>query len=402
MKRRYASPLVVTVVVLVAVLGTALVRAERAGAGHDPTAWSPIVYPAQRLPLVFSHRLHLARGASCATCHPDATTSRSAVDNLIPGEAACRACHPIDRAVPDRADPGAPTARCVDCHVGWAPGRPVARVYLPPPPLKFSHAAHASTGCPSCHGDLTQVDLATARQLPTMASCLACHTRGAEPGRCTDCHLSQLGGLLATRFPHGELVPRATGLGDVHGPRFALDHRQAARQGAATCGACHDRSECVACHQGVIKPMDFHPGNYLLTHGVEARRGTPDCSACHRAQSFCVGCHERSGLGARVSSGFDASVPGGAFHPPGWASAGPGPNRHAGEARRNVASCASCHREEDCLDCHSSQPGSLRASPHPPGWRGSARCRALDQGNRRMCLRCHVTADELGCDWSAR
>jgi hypothetical protein len=147
--------------------------------------------------------------------------------------------------------------------------------------------------------------------------------------------------------------------------------------------------------------MEFHPGNYIVSHGVEARRGTPDCSACHRAQSFCVACHERTGMSTRVESAFDATQPGGAFHPSGWATAGVGPNRHAAEARRNISSCASCHREEDCLTCHSAEPGKLNASPHPKGWRGSARCKALDRGNRRMCLRCHITQDELGCDWSA-
>ncbi len=147
--------------------------------------------------------------------------------------------------------------------------------------------------------------------------------------------------------------------------------------------------------------MEFHPGNYVLTHSVEAKRGTPDCSACHRAESFCVGCHERSGVGTRVASEYDATEPGRAFHPPGWASAGMGPNRHKVEARKNIAACASCHREEDCLTCHSNEPGKLKASPHPRGWRGSARCEALDKGNRRMCLRCHITQDELGCNWSA-
>jgi hypothetical protein len=247
------------------------------------------------------------------------------------------------------------------------------------------------------------VDLATTRQLPTMASCIECHRDGGEERHCSDCHIARLGGLLETRFEHGELVPHRDGLGDAHGPGFARDHKQEARQVGATCTACHNRSECLDCHQGVVKPMDFHRGNYLLAHAVEAKRGRPDCTACHRYETFCVGCHEREGLGTRAASPFDASDPLKRFHPIGWSSQGPGPNLHAQAARRNINSCASCHREEDCLQCHSAEPGNaVRASPHPIGWRGSARCRALDRGNRRMCLRCHITQDELGCDWSKR
>lgn len=373
-----------------------------AAPGPSDDAWSPVVYPAQRLPLVFSHAKHLARGATCATCHPAATTSRSALDNLIPTEAACRACHPIDRADPERAVPNAPPARCDACHLGWKPGAPVERVYLTPAPLKFDHAAHVKTPCAHCHGDLTRVDLATTRHLPTMASCLACHTDGADDRRCGDCHWTRRGGLLETELPHGSLVPRHSGLGDAHGPGFAKDHRQEASQVGATCGACHDRSTCVACHQGVVRPLEFHPGNYALTHAIEARRGTPDCSACHRAQTFCIACHERSGVATRGGGEFVPGRESRAFHPPGWASTTGGQNLHARDARRNLTSCASCHREDDCLRCHSAESTSLRASPHGAGWRGSARCRSLDKSNRRMCLRCHVTQDELGCDWQAR
>jgi hypothetical protein len=381
-------------------LVVALCSVGLAGPDSVDDAWSPIVYPPQRMPLIFSHAKHLARGSTCATCHPDATSSRSAVDNLIPTEAACRPCHAIDRAEPDK--PGSPPAQCRACHVGYAPDRPVERVYLMPTPLKFAHASHAKTACTGCHGDMTRVDLATRKQLPTMSSCFACHRNGAQERHCADCHLTKLGGLLETELPHGSLIPRNTGLGDAHASGFSKDHRQEASQVDATCTACHDRSTCIACHQGVTKPLDFHPGNYVLTHSVEAKRGTPDCSACHRAQSFCVGCHERSGVGLRGTNDFNPGDPARQFHPAGWASGAPGgANRHASEARRNITACASCHRENDCLECHSAEASSLRASPHPRGWRGSARCRALDRGNRRMCLKCHVTADELGCDWTA-
>jgi hypothetical protein len=383
---------VLALVIAIAAVAGAVVAAP------DPTAWSPVVYPLQRLPLTFSHASHLARGTPCAACHAAAASSRSAVDNLLPTEAACQPCHAIDRGKPDAV--ATPPVACRACHPGYAPGAPVARVYLTPPPLKFDHSAHRKAACETCHGDLRKVELATTQHLPTMATCLGCHRDGGDPRRCTDCHLAKRGGLVETRFDHGALVPSHTGMGDAHGFEFAKHHTQEARQVGATCAACHDPSECVACHQGVAKPMEFHAGNYVQTHAVEARRGKPDCSACHRAQSFCVGCHERSGLGTRGDTDFSSTDPGRAFHPAGWASRGLGPNLHALDARRNLTSCASCHRENDCLTCHSAQPGSLRASPHPAGWRGSARCKALDRGNRRMCLRCHVTQDELGCDWS--
>jgi Cytochrome c7 and related cytochrome c len=383
---------VVSLIAIVAGIGGATVV--------DRDAWSPIVYPAQRLPLIFSHQQHLRRGATCATCHPGATTSRSAVDNLIPTEAACRACHPIDRAEPERVVAGAPVAACRGCHLGWAPDKPVERVYLTPTPLKFDHSAHVATPCKDCHGDFIaeRVDLATTRQLPTMDSCLRCHRDGSDERHCADCHLAKLGGLIETKLAHGDLVPQRF---EGHGAGFARDHKQQAREVGATCTACHNRSECIDCHQGVVKPMDFHPGNYLLSHAIDARRGRPDCSACHRYETFCVACHERSGIGNRAGGQFSAIDPNKAFHVANWASRGPGPNLHAGEARRNITSCASCHRDEDCMDCHSAEPGKLHASPHPTGWRGSARCRALDRGNRRMCLRCHTTQNELGCDWKA-
>lgn len=369
---------------------------------RDPAEWSPVIYPQQQLPIVFSHAKHLARGTACAACHPDAASSRSAVDNLLPTEAACRVCHPIDRNDPQRTVANAPPARCDACHPGFTTAAAIARVAIDTPQIKFSHAAHASlVACTRCHGDLSRVDLATRQQLPTMGGCLGCHS--ATPDDCTKCHLATLGGLVTTDLPRGKLIPRATGLGDAHGPTFARDHRQEAVQSDATCAACHDRSTCVACHQGVTKPAEFHPANYLLGHAVEARRGKPDCTACHRAQSFCVGCHERSGVGRRGDTQFDPDNPGRAFHPPGWVSRTGGGNRHALDARRNITSCVSCHREDDCLRCHTAEPGAtFRASPHPAGWRASARCRALDRGNRRMCLKCHITASELGCDWQAR
>jgi c(7)-type cytochrome triheme protein len=374
----------------------ALIAIRFAMAEPDPDAgtdWSPVVYPLQRLPVIFSHQQHAKRGTPCSACHPAGSTSQSAVDDLLPTEAACKPCHAIDRAAPTQP-------ACAKCHPGWSPGAAVQPTYLTPAPIHFAHAQHTKTPCVTCHGDMAGVDLATTKQLPTMASCMTCHPSGGDPGHCTDCHLAQRGGLLETRFEQGDLVPAQDGLGDAHGPEFATRHTVEARQPGATCNACHDQSECVACHQGVTKPTDFHPGDYTFTHAIDARRGKPECSACHRLESFCVGCHERSGVATRAHTDFNDVDPSRRFHPAGWAapSGGVAANLHAQDARRNISSCTSCHREEDCQKCHTAEAGQ-GASPHPKSWRGSARCKALDRANRRMCLRCHIAQNELGCDW---
>ena len=382
----------------------ALVIAALAGAAGglprhaDDGPPSPVIYPDQALPLIFTHAAHLARDLTCADCHSTAASSRSAVDNLLPGEAACTPCHAIDRKQPEKDAAGGPPARCDACHLGYVQGTPPARVVIPTPNLKFDHAAHVTRGmaCTDCHGDLAaeEVGLATRDQLPRMRLCLECHDGETAADACATCHLTEVG-VLRTVLPEGPLAPSGVVFGDAHGGDFLERHGAAASKDEDYCGACHRKSFCSDCHTGVVKPADFHDGDYVLTHAVEAERNKPDCSTCHRKQSFCVGCHERSGVGTRVESGFDADRP---FHPEGWVSlVDLGANRHAREARANLDTCASCHREDDCLACHTAELGAPRISPHGPRWADSARCEALARKNPRLCLRCHITADEQGC-----
>lgn len=382
---------------------------------------SPVVYPDQSIPLHFSHARHLALpGVDCLECHPAAATSRSSLDSLVPGEDRCRRCHAIDRRRPDRPEaPGAPPARCVACHAGMKAGQgaaAVARVDIPTARIKFDHGAHrrVGVGCRECHGDLAAegVGLATRAQLPDMALCTRCHDGKRADERCTTCHLTRGGGRIETDFPGGKLVPSGALRGDdAHGPTFGTDHGGVARADTDYCESCHRRSECIDCHQSAMKPLDFHVGDYVSLHPIDARRGKPDCSACHRLQTFCVGCHARSGVTADGRGGElvpPSQGPGRRFHPSGWvdvAGGAPvvgddtrGESHHAFEAQRNIRQCAACHRESFCLTCHSAQPTSARINPHPAGWRGSRRCEALLRGARRMCLRCHVEAVPLSCD----
>ena len=205
-------------------------------------------------------------------------------------------------------------------------------------------------------------------------------------------------------------MPSGSMRGDAHDLRFRKEHAAVAAGDEAYCASCHKRAFCVDCHNGTQKPMDFHANDYVSIHPVDARRGTPDCGSCHRLQTFCTGCHSRMGVGDdEKTTGFQLPSrvqPGEAvtrrFHPEGWWTRTNDPrtarrsaSNHSFEAQRNIASCASCHREEFCVGCHKADG----ANPHPASWAGSPRCKALAARAGRMCLRCHSSLEEVHrCD----
>jgi c(7)-type cytochrome triheme protein len=402
-----------------------------------PPGPSPLIYPAETIPIRFDHAAHARLGATCAGCHTAAEGSTNAADSLLPGEAACRGCHAIDRAQPDKPAPkGKATGRCDACHADaaghtWTPTAvwtEPPRIELAAPNLKFNHRLHATRGlaCALCHPTAAAASAPVTRaDLPTMASCLACHDGKQVSARCGACHPTEPDGRLRTNLLTAATIaagattllePSGSLRGiDAHGPTFRRDHAAAGRD-ESYCLSCHRRSECVDCHGGVVKPPDIHPADYVTLHVPDARRNVPDCSSCHRLQTFCVGCHQRTGVAADSTSGLPeerAANPFGTgtgikqFHPAGWARdvAGavittPRPTSHSVQAKRNIRACASCHREESCLECHSADPTrGINFSPHGPNFGATARCRFLAKRNQRVCLKCHaIGAAALDCE----
>jgi hypothetical protein len=384
-----------------------------AGAAQAKAPPSDVIFPAQKLPLTFSHAKHLAKKIDCDFCHDKAPGSRASQDDLIPAEEVCATCHPIDRAHPDGAGAKKSATPCATCHPAFTAGKDVERVVMPPPNLRFDHQAHVSRGvpCTRCHAGVERVDLASRAQLPKMELCLGCHNSGRgkldAPSRCATCHVSTRDGTLETTFASGTLRPSGLLRGDAHTLDFRTHHAAVARDDEKYCLNCHRQDYCQSCHNGVVKPFDFHGNDYVSRHGIDARRNDPDCGSCHRRQSFCLGCHERLGVTDARTTAQTPFAPSGTrtFHPDGWAdpSAAHQPNHHAWQAQRNLRTCVSCHRQETCLECHAAQsgPGStakMTVNPHPMGWAGSRRCQALADRNVRVCLRCHAPSDaELHC-----
>jgi hypothetical protein len=384
-----------------------LLLSSRAHAGP-----SEVIFPPQKIVLNFSHKVHLAKGVECDFCHDRAGGSRLSSDDLLPKEEVCETCHPIDRARP--LGDGKKATACATCHPGWTEGAAVQVHVIPSPNVKFDHKAHLdrSIPCARCHGDLKDVALATRAQLPSMPLCLGCHDSRKGKlhagSRCTTCHLPSREGTLETRFASGVLKPSGALKGDTHGLSFRTQHAAVARDEERYCMSCHTQRYCMTCHDGVVKPLDFHGNDYVSRHSVDARRNDPNCSACHRAQTFCLGCHERLGitdLRTSIESAFSPLTTR-RFHPAGWADdrATGQPSHHAWQAQRNLRQCAACHRQETCLECHGARDGigaqgKMQVNPHPPDWRGGQRCRALADRNQRMCLRCHAHGDpQLSCE----
>ena len=375
---------------------------------------SPVIFPPQSIGIRFDHARHVALGATCATCHDKAKTSRASVDSLLPAGTRCDACHGTNHRGTEVLAGADALGRCALCHVGYRDedGQRVLRTVIPPPHLKFDHAVHAARGieCKGCHGEVGALAQATFDQLPRMRGCLSCHTheaakRGEASSACPTCHVTR-GAELVTSFPEGRLEPPAWLHDAEHGPDWLERHKRIAGNDSRFCSSCHAERFCTGCHDGKVRPRQIHPNDFLSMHAISARQNNPTCTSCHQQQSFCLGCHQRAGV--TLSGPIGNIAQRGRYHPPPsiWTDAPRGAGHHAWEAERNLNACVSCHMERDCVSCHataamggigsglpSGDPGGFRrgVDPHPPGF--ISRCgRALRQ-NARPCLTCHDPGD---------
>jgi hypothetical protein len=144
------------------------------------------------------------------------------------------------------------------------------------------------------------------------------------------------------------------------------------------CLSCHGvrevSRECESCHMGRIDRAVPSTGTFPVTHGPNWRRThgmgeMSTCAACHR-DDFCTECHG-----------------------PGVPHAGRFISQHGGVARSAEAGCLDCHEQDFCDACHGYE------MPHPREFvvehstifvtDGEAGCRYChDQAD---CVVCHET-----------
>jgi hypothetical protein len=232
--------------------------------------------------LLFSHALHVEKGATCESCHAAVADMESVVGTHIPEMATCNTCH----------DAATAPNTCESCHTNLVSLRPVE------------------------HNTSDFVRFHKQSALATDANCNSCHTEES----CQECHNGA--DLVSVSVPGSDLQvpsgPRAFALDrgagqnklKVHDLNFRFTHGTLAQSKMTDCQTCHDQqSFCSTCHMagGNVNQAAFKPANHgepgFVTvgvgtgggiHALAAKRDIETCAACHDAQGAdptCVVCH---------------------------------------------------------------------------------------------------------------
>jgi hypothetical protein len=386
--------------------------------------------------LNFTHALHdsASSGATaaptCQSCHAlDANGRRMSVGPASPER--CVACH-AHRATAHLDD----AVLCSRCHLPLADVRTLgaSRIAAFPQPewhstpdFLSSHGVmaapadatcavcHARETCERCHANADRLPLVQALRsdarvgaleagrtpvYPTpdshvqprwrsehgkdarrsITSCANCHT----PPSCTRCHTGLSGrAAVAVQALPAAVAGAAQGVdpariaGTVHGSDVKLEHGALAASGRLDCAQCHAQSQCASCH-AAADSRAFHAPNFAERHAVDVFSGRGECQACHSTETFCRACHAKSGVAAKNMTA--------SFHDgqPMWVLS------HGQAARRGLEACASCHSQNDCVQCHSAT-GGWGVSPHGPGFSGRGESRSA-----ASCRLCHRSAPVRG------
>jgi predicted CXXCH cytochrome family protein len=344
-----------------------------------------------------------AQPALCLQCH--ASSSETHLTETVD----CSLCHvPLPEAA------GIATARVARFpRPPWHDAPDFVSSHLPDSPLRqlSCGVCHARETCERCHVNADRLPQVTAlardervaaleegRQpeypLPTShlergwaqlhgasahaeaSTCGNCHTRPS----CTGCHLQPSGkaapviaSLPAPNPPGAPGVTLDPATARIHPADFGPRHASFSATGALQCAECHSQQYCAACHSG-SDSRAFHPQNFLVRHSADVFAGQADCQSCHSTENFCRACHSGAGLGSqgRMNAAFHTGQPL-------WILG------HGPAARMGLDSCASCHRQSDCVQCHSAA-GGWGVNPHGPGFPGNR----MAARSQESCRACHL------------
>lgn len=388
------------------------------GTNGDRSPWMNVGRAAQsRCTSCHTHQAseHYADDNKCATCHRTLVSASALTDAKIAALPKPSSHTRADFAQSHGAAATASTEACATCHArescarchvnsgrsptiaSLATDARVARLAATKPAVYPVPSDHKDIGFSLLHGDAARTN--TTR-------CAVCHARPS----CATCHVGDGAAKVIALLPDaaeakgrgvqlrhvatplarnvipvglarpGEWIPKPHANDTtvrrvrVHPAGFARGHGPAAAAEALSCQGCHAQSFCKDCHVGEkVGPRRYHVANFVTGHAAEAYGRDTECSTCHNTTAFCRACHQQSGL---ASQGNGRSI---GYHnaQPQWLL------EHGRAARQELNSCASCHQQRYCLQCHSDL--GWRVSPHGPNFDA----RRYANRNRQECLRCH-------------
>jgi hypothetical protein len=341
-----------------------------AGCGTAPPRPTPVDPPKDHIRI--PHAVHAKAQVNCITCHEgvyDETALGTAAEAL-PSEDTCLQCHKEQKE----------KNNCGFCHTDV---QHAAKHALAEGLVKMNHQKHierVKEDCARCHTELPE-PFVTETTPPKMSECLGCHEHAQEYAQtqCAGCHptLNRIALKPLSDFSHqGNYIRR---------------HGGDARSSAENCAQCHDQTFCSDCHaKTVATPIEvkfpeavmaqyIHRNDFLGRHSIEARANEASCRKCH-GTDFCQSCHEAQNLTPIAANPRDP-------HPIGWTIPGSG-DFHGEAARRDIASCASCHDQgprSNCVGCH--RVGGIGGNPHPSSWLSHHDHKEIQSNG--MCTTCH-------------
>jgi hypothetical protein len=281
----------------------------------------------------------------------------------VASAASCGACHTRES--------------CATCHDPRIARSPMARIAdLPSRADVVAPGVATTRRAPASHASpffATQHATAAATR---PESCASCHTQARF---CEGCHLSGVAAAPARVRPATSGGASAGSTAALLSAVARLDPPLPASYAAADTPVAQPPAASPGRPQRPRPAAAFHPPNYAYRHSAEAYNRRLDCASCHNTRVFCRDCHEQAGFGSegRLNRGFHDAEPV-------WLL------RHGQAARQTLESCASCHGQRDCMQCHS-EVGSFRINPHGSGFDA----RRAQRRNPRVCFACHLS-DPLG------
>jgi hypothetical protein len=153
-------------------------------------------------------------------------------------------------------------------------------------------------------------------------------------------------------------------------------------------------AECAECHTG-SGVIPNHGAFWMKEHRLAAQKATSTCADCHQ-QSFCLDCHVGGGIEADLKGSLSRR---GEYMPKTHRS--DYVSIHAVKAADNPQNCYRCHESSFCANCHSNirEKGNMnirshrRAGPSNQTYNWNSDHAAEARRNLQSCETCHPDAD---------